>query len=489
MADVCVRIAPSPTGAPHVGTAYIALFNIAYARAQGGKVILRIEDTDQPRSRHHHEDRLLSALKWLGLAWDEGPDVGGPAAPYRQSERLDQYEKYALQLVEAGHAYYSCTTPEELAAWRSRRGQGDPPPYYAERERSASQNRGRAETADSYVIRMKMPREGTAVVTDSLRGEIPFEYATIDDQIILKSDGFPTYHLAVVVDDHLMDVDNVIRGEEWISSTPKHLLLYQQLGWDPPRYTHLPLLLNPDRSKMSKRRNPTSIDYYRRAGFLPAPMLNYLALMAYPPDGEEEKFSFQQLVDRFDLGRVNLGGSVFDLDNLSWLNGRYIREDLTPEALLGEMKSWLLNDEFISGMLPLMQERMPTLGDFMPRCAFFFAREVNPSLEDLVPGKREAADAVVMLQTAVWALEELDPWSRTEIEKAVKRVADFWEWPIRDVTRPMFSAIMGQPVGPPLYESIVLLQVDMSRSRLLAAMALLGGLSKKKLKALEKKWR
>jgi len=489
MTDLRVRIAPSPTGAPHVGTAYIALFNIAYARAQGGKVILRIEDTDRARSRRHHEERLLSALKWLGLNWDEGPDIGGPAGPYRQSERLEHYEKYALQLVEAGHAYFSFCSPEELAAWRSRRDQGEPPPFYADRDRPALDNQRRAEAADSYVIRMKMPQEGTSIVIDSLRGEIPFEYATLDDQVILKSDGFPTYHLAVVVDDHLMGVDHVIRGEEWISSTPKHLLLYQQLGWDPPRHTHLPLLLNPDRSKMSKRRNPTSIDYYRRAGFLPIAVLNYMALMAYPPDGEEEKFSFQELVDRFDLGRVNLGGSVFDLDKLSWLNGRYIREDLSPEALLGEMKNWLLNDEFIGAMIPLMQERMPTLGDFMPKCAFFFAREVNPSPDDLVPGKREAADVVAMLQTVVWALEELDPWSRDEIEKAVKLVADFWEWPIRDVTKPMFSSIMGQPVGPPLYESIGLLQVDMTRSRLLAAMTLLGGLSKKKLKALEKKWR
>ena len=489
MEHVRVRIAPSPTGAPHLGTAYYALFNIAFARKHGGDVVLRIEDTDQARSRREHEERLIAALHWLGLSWDEGPDVGGSRGPYRQSERLAHYQKYARQLVEGEHAYYSFATPEELAVWRSRREQEEPP-YYAERELPVDEAQTRVDAGEPCVIRMKMPREGTSTVTDSLRGEISFDYSGLDDQIILKSDGFPTYHLAVVVDDHLMDINYVIRGEEWISSTPKHLLLYEQLGWDPPQYTHLPLLLNPDRSKMSKRRNPTSIDYYRRAGFLPAAVLNYLALMAYPPEGEGgEKFDFDRLVERFDLGRINLGGSVFDPKKLSWLNGRYMRENLTPEAVLAAMKNWLLNDEFLGQIIPLMHERMETLGDFVPRCSFFFAREVSPSQEDLVPENREPADVARVLQTAVWALEDVQPWNRDEVEKAIRRVSDFWEWPVRAVVQPLFAAVMGQPVGPPLYDSIALLELDVTRTRLLAAADLLGGVSRKQLKSLEKKWR
>ena len=470
MSSVRVRIAPSPTGAPHVGTAYIALFNMAFARRHGGELVLRIEDTDRSRSSGEHERRLMEALRWAGIEWQEGPDVGGRHGPYRQSERIEVYSGYAKQLVDQGRAYYSFTTPEELAAWRKRKDSGEPAPYEAEREQSTAAARKRIDAGTPHVIRMKTPREGSVTVADTLRGKIPFDLAGLDDQVLLKSDGFPTYHLAVVVDDHLMEISHVIRGEEWIPSAPKHLLLYDWLGWDPPEHTHLPLLLNPDRSKMSKRRNPTSIDFYRRAGYLPEALLNYLALMAYPPgEGGEEKFPLSELVGRFDLGRVNLGGSVFDLEKLSWLNGRCIREDLTTGELLDRLKEWALNDGFIGEMVPLMQPRMQTLGDFMPACSFFFAREVEPAAEDLVPKKREPAEAAQMLLTAVWALQEVSPWNVSGVEAAVQRVSSFWEWPVREVTRPMFAALMGGPVGPPLYESIVLLDIDLTRARLQAA--------------------
>ena len=476
---------------PHIwGTAYTLLFNIAVARHGGGEVVLRIEDTDQTRSRPEYEEPLISSLHWLGLTWDEGPDVGGPCGPYRQSERLEIYQQHAHQLVEAGHAYYSFTSAEELAAWRGRRAECETPPFYADRQCDPHEARRRVDGGESFVVRMKTPEEGTCTVVDTLRDEIAFAYAGIDDQIILKSDGFPTYHLAVVVDDHLMGIDWVIRGEEWISSTPKHLLLYEHLGWQPPTYTHLPLLLNPDRSKMSKRRNPTSIDYYRRAGFLPGAVVNYLALMAYPPEEDgEEKFDVDRLIERFDPARINLGGSIFDPKKLSWLNGRYIREDLSPVELHAELKSWLLNDEFVARIVPLMHERMETLGDFMPRTAFLFACDVAPSEDDLVPAKRETTEVAQMMQTVVWALEDVQIWNRDEVEGAIRRASEFWEWPIRDVTRPLFVALMGQAVGPPLYDSIVLLDLDMTRTRLLTAVSTLGGVSKKRLKALERRWR
>ncbi|MEE3043090.1 MAG: glutamate--tRNA ligase [Candidatus Latescibacterota bacterium] len=491
---VRVRVAPSPTGAPHVGTAFVALFNLLFARVHGGKLLLRIEDTDQARSRPEHEHVLIEALGWLGLSWDEGPDVGGEVGPYRQSERLEIYHEHALQLVEAGHAYYSFATPDELDSWRSsgQRG-GAPPPYAAERDGDPGAARERAEKGEPYVIRMKVPREGQCVVEDVLRDNISFELDQIDDQVLVKSDGFPTYHLAVVVDDHLMGVTHVIRGEEWINSTPKHLLLYKWFGWQPPQHAHLPLLLNPDRSKMSKRRNPTSIDFYRRAGFQPEALLNYLALMAYPPapveGGEgEEKFTLSSLADRFDLERINLGGSVFDLEKLRWLNGRYLREDMDPTSIVAALKEWAINDTSLSAMVPLMQSRMETLGDFIPRCAFFFASDVDPAVEDLVPKKRAAEEVAQILQTVVWSLEAVDPWESTGVEAAVRSVADYWDWPVRDVTRPLYAAIMGQPVGPPLFESIALLGTDISRVRLQKGVDLLGGVSKKKARSLEKAW-
>ena len=494
MTDVRVRVAPSPTGAPHLGTAYIALFNRLFARNRGGRLILRIEDTDRARSHPDHERRLMAALRWLGLDWDEGPDVGGGSGPYRQSERLDHYRRAAEELVAAGHAYYSFATPAELAAWRAG-GQkaGEPPPNEAERDADPGEGRRRRAAGESCVIRMKAPRDGACAVPDVLRGEIRFDHAGLDDQVLLKSDGFPTYHLAVVVDDHLMGISHVIRGEEWINSTPKHLLLYEWLGWEPPQHAHLPLLLNPDRSKMSKRRNPPSIDSYRRAGYLPAAVLNYLALMAYPParaeDGnDEEKFGLDELAARFELERINLGGSVFDLEKLSWLNGRYIREDLSAGELLAALREWALNDDTFGRLVPLMQPRMESLGDFLPRCAFLFARRVEPRREDLVPKKRTPEETAEALQCVVWALEEVTPWGRDGVEAALKGVAAAREWPIRDLTRPLYAALMGQPVGPPLYESMALLDIDLTRARVLEAIEVLGGLSKKRTRRLEKDW-
>ena len=490
--QVRVRIAPSPTGAPHVGTAYIALFNLAFARQHKGRLLLRIEDTDQTRSRHEYELQLLASLRWLGLEWDEGPDVGGPCGPYRQSERLDLYSERALKLVADGHAYHCFCSQERLASLRAEQsGQGQRTGYDGHcRQLAEADVSARLSKGESNTVRMKVPEDGTCVVSDRLRGEISFELAELDDQVILKSDGFPTYHLAVVVDDHLMEVSHVIRGEEWINSMPKHVLLYDWLGWEVPEHTHLPLLLNPDKSKMSKRRNPTSVDYYQRAGYLPQALLNYLALMAHPPGSDgEEKFNFDDFVERFDLSSINLGGSVFDVDKLTWLNGRYIREDLSAEDLLVTMKSWLLNDEFFSQIVPLMHSRLETLGDFVAPCSFFFAREVSCDAEDLVPKARQAEDVVAMLQTGVWALEEGDDeWGKERVEGAIKRVGTFWDWPIRDITGPMFVAAMGQKVGPPLYESLTLLGIDLSRMRLLKAIDALGGLSKKKSRSLEKAW-
>jgi len=489
--SVRVRIAPSPTGSLHVGNAYIALFNLAFARQHGGQFVLRIEDTDQVRSRPEYELGLIQALRWLELSWDEGPDVGGPCGPYRQSERLPIYREHARQLVEAGHAYYCFCTTQRLDGLRAEQRRLKLSLGYDRhcRDLPLAEAEQRRAQGEPHVVRLKMPLEGKAVLQDTLRGAIEFDYALLDDQVLLKSDGFPTYHLAVVVDDHLMGITHVIRGEDWINSSPKHLLLYECFGWTPPPHTHLPLLLNPDGSRMSKRRNPTSVNYYRRAGYLGPALRNYLALMNFPPPGEDEKFTLEQWVAAFDLAKVSLGGSVFDLDKLLWLNGRYLREDFTPEAVLGELKNWLFNDGHLGQLVPLMQERMETLGDFLPKCAFFFARKVECNAEDLVPKKREAQEVAQVLQTVLWALEGALPWSRDAVEEAIRKVGEFWDWPIREVTGPLFAAVMGQKVGPPLFESIALLGLDLTRARIQDAMTVLGGLSKKKAAELEEKWK
>lgn len=491
MNDVRTRVPPSPTGSPHVGNAYIALFNLAFARRHGGSFVLRIENTDRERSRERFETDILDAFRWLGLQWDEGPDIGGPHGPYRQSERLSIYREHIDQLLTAGHAYCCFCSAERLQALRSEQSRLKQNKLGYDRHcraLPASETASKLAAGEPHVVRLRMPDSGTATITDTLRGEIEFDYANLDDQVILKSDGYPTYHLAVVVDDHLMGISHVIRGEEWINSAPKHFLLYHYFGWDPPAHTHIPLLLNPDGSKMSKRKNPTSVEYYRRAGYLGSAMCNYLGLMNYALPGEDEKFTIEEFCESFDLERISLGGAIFDRKKLDWLNGRYIREDLSVDDLLDEMKRWQLNDRFLRDTLPLMHERMDTLGDYMGKCAFFFTRDLSYEPEELVPKKHSPEEVVQILQTAIWSLDRIDDWNRAAIESALGEVAQFWQWSIRDVTAPLYVATMGQRVGPPLYESMELLKVDLVRVRLLDGIERLGGLSKKKTGQLEKRW-
>ncbi|MCL4168260.1 UNVERIFIED_CONTAM: hypothetical protein GTU68_010699, partial [Idotea baltica] len=296
---VRVRIAPSPTGDPHVGTAYIALFNLAFARQHGGKFILRIEDTDQARSTPESEKVILDSLRWMGLDWDEGPDVGGGHGPYRQSERGDIYAQHAQQLIDSGKAFHCYRTSDELNQMRTER----------------HDEVARRKTAgEPFVVRMIVPEEGACVVADRLRGDIELDWANVDAQILLKADGMPTYHLANVVDDHLMGITHVIRGEEWINSAPKHKLLYEYFDWEMPELIHMPLLRNPDKSKLSKRKNPTSINYYRDMGYMPEALTNYLGRMGWSMPDESEKFSLEQMIANFDIDKVSLGGPVFDVE-------------------------------------------------------------------------------------------------------------------------------------------------------------------------------
>ncbi len=490
MTTVRTRIAPSPTGDPHVGTAYIALFNLCFARQHGGQFLLRIEDTDQTRSTPESEQAIFDSLRWLGLEWDEGPDVGGPHGPYRQSERGDIYRQYAEELVEKGHAFHCYRTPEELDELRAARQAAGGFSALKPSELALADDeveRRKAEGMPS-VIRMKVPEgEGPCPVEDMLRGTIELDWGQVDAQILLKSDGMPTYHLANVVDDHLMEITHVLRGEEWINSAPKHKLLYEYFGWDMPQLCHLPLLRNPDKSKLSKRKNPTSILYYQRMGFLPEALLNYLGRMGWSMPDEREKFSLTDMQEAFDVNRVSLGGPVFDLEKLSWLNGLWIREDFSVDALADRLQEWALNRETLMAVLPHAQKRMETLSDFAPLSSFLVSGMLPLTKESFADAKLDDDQLKQVLQFALWRLEALRHWDRDEIFNTLKELAGQLDIKLKDFLAPLFIAIAGTTASFSVMDSMVLLGPDMSRARLRHALNIaVGELGKKQMKKLEK---
>ena len=394
---VRVRIAPSPTGDPHVGTAYIGLFNYAFAKHNGGDFILRIEDTDRTRFSGDSEQQIFDAMKWLGLNYDEGPDVGGKAGPYRQSERFSIYKDYAEQLVEKGEAYYCFCTAERLQKLRERQVAMKQAPGYDGHCRNLSKEEVEAKLAagEPYVIRLKMPYEGETVVNDGLRGEIRFENSKIDDQVLLKSDGFPTYHLANIVDDHLMGITHVIRAEEWISSTPKHIQLYKAFGWDEPKWYHMPLLRNADKTKISKRKNPVSLNYYKEEGYLKEGLLNFLALMGWSFGENKEIFTIDEMIQNFSFDKISLGGPVFDLVKLGWVNNHHMRlkdlDELTKLAIpyfaqAGYYENENLSDEEFSKLkriVEITREGSQTLKELPVNASIYFEDEFElPVIEE-----------------------------------------------------------------------------------------------------------
>jgi glutamyl-tRNA synthetase len=489
---VRTRIAPSPTGAPHLGTAYMALFNLAFARKQGGQFILRIEDTDRKRSSIKSEKAIFEALRWAGIEWDEGPDCGGQYGPYRQSERLDLYEREINRLIEKGHAYRCFCTPQRLNELRAKQIANKETPRYDGLCLSLSPEvSARRAKSEPFVVRMKIPESGTCEFTDELRGQVSIEWAQIDHQVIRKSDGFPTYHLANVVDDHEMAISHVIRGEEWISSTPKHVLLYQYLGWKCPSFAHLPLLRNPDKSKLSKRKNPTGIFYFRDAGFLPEALLNYLGMMGYTLPDQREIFSLEELIETFDIKRISLGGPIFDLAKLKWLNGRYLREKLNPVEVIERLQAWKANPEFLGKIMPFALQRLETFSDFFPLTQFLLSEQPIYTLEDLV-GKMEPGQPAKFLKIAEWELEKTSNWDRDTLSSVFQRMAEVEDLKLKQLLPLFFMAMSGSTVSLPLFDGIALLGPDLTRMRLRHALELLSangqGLSKKGIKKLEKEY-
>ncbi len=488
---VRTRIAPSPTGDPHVGTAYIALFNLAFTRQQQGKFILRIEDTDQARSTPESEQMILDSLRWLGLDWDEGPDVGGPHGPYRQSERGEIYAEHSQQLLDNGHAFRCFCSTERLDELRKEQMTNKTQLGYDGHCLHLSQEevQSRLENREPHVVRMKVPRQGQCKFNDMLRGEIEIDWAQVDMQVLMKADGMPTYHLANVVDDHLMQITHVLRGEEWISSAPKHQLLYDYFGWEMPQLCHMPLLRNPDKSKLSKRKNPTSILYYQRMGFMPEALLNYLGRMGWSMPDEREKFSRQEMFDAFDTNRISLGGPVFDVDKLRWLNGLWIREELDVDGFADRVKQWALNRDYLLPIVPLIQPRVETFSDVMPLAGFFLAGMLDLDESAFEHKKLERDQIRQVLQFALWDLEALRSWDKESIFPTLNQLAAALDLKIRDLLFPLFIAICGSTASVSVIDSMVILGPDLSRARVRHALNVLGGASKKEAKRWDKEYR
>lgn len=480
MKEVRVRIAPSPTGDPHVGTAYIALFNYAFAKHHNGKFLLRIEDTDRTRSTKESELQIFESLRWLGLDWDEGPDIGGNCGPYRQSERFDIYKKYAEELVEKGEAYYCFCTADRLDKLRERQKAMKKAPGYDGHCRSLSPEEVKAKLAagESHVIRLKMPYEGDSIVKDGLRGEVKFENSKIDDQILLKSDGFPTYHLANVVDDHLMGITHVIRAEEWIASTPKHIQLYKAFGWEEPEWYHMPLLRNDDRSKISKRKNPVSLIYYREKGYLKEAMLNFLALMGWTLGDGKEIFTLEDMIKGFSFEKVSLGGPVFDLKKLGWLNASYIKSkdlsEIVDMAIPYLKKAGYVSEnlsekemENIIKIVKIAREPAETISDIPAHAKVYFADEFElpKATEEMTEKEKKNIEKMyVTLQseTAKKAVELfMSKINQCEEEIAEETAKDLLHAVMEElgegpgkVLMPLRVVLTGETRGPDLYTII-----------------------------------
>lgn len=440
---VRTRIAPSPTGEPHIGNFYTALINYAFAKKHHGHFLVRIEDTDRKRLVEGAEEKFFEALDWLGIKEDESVRKGGPLGPYRQSERLELYQQYAQELVSTGAAY-----------------------------------------KDSGAIRQRVPRSGKTTFVDKIRGEIVFENKNLDESVLLKSDGYPTYHLAVVVDDHLMEISHIIRAEEWLSSTPKHVLLFKALGWEPPEFVHLPLLRNPDQSKLSKRKNPVSVLWYREAGFLPEALVNYLTHLGWTHPEEKDIYSFNEFLKLFRISDIKSSAPIFDLEKLKWMNGKYLRSLGTSE-LMSKLKTQIsklknVDDEYLKKIIPLVQERMKTLNEFEELTAFFFEEELRIKKQELralliQEGKTETETKRIIenLNSKFLPLTS-DEWNSETLENICRTfVKDNPEWSAKDLFMTLRAALTGETATPPLFATMEVLGRENSLHRLQKATDLL----------------
>lgn len=455
---VRTRIAPSPTGLDlHIGNAYTALINYVFARQNKGKFIVRIEDTDQTRKIEGSEAKILNTLDWLGLIPDESPLIGGSHAPYRQSERKELYKKYAEELVVKGSAYYCFCTPERLIEVRNKlQKEGKPPMYdgFCKAE-SLVKARDRIKKGERYVIRLNIPNEGETCFEDLVRGKVCFKNELIDDQILLKSDGFPTYHLAVVVDDHLMEISHVIRAEEWLSSTPKHVILYKAFGWKLPYFAHLPILRNPDKSKLSKRKNPVWVSWYKEQGFLKEAINNYLMTLGWSHPEDKTIFSLSESFEKFSFEGVNKTGPIFDVVKLTWMNGEYIRmmENRDLEEKIYSFLNKKIDRAILLRIIPLIKERIKKLSDVENLIDFFFTTpKVDQKL--LIPKKRSLIETKIVLESVLKLFSSIGKWDNKTLHNEGNKLIDQTKWKPIELFQMIRIAISGKTITPPLFESM-----------------------------------
>lgn len=476
--QVRVRYAPSPTGMQHIGGIRTALFNYFFARSQGGAFILRIEDTDQTR---FHEDALrdiYETFAWLGIEPDESPDHGGDFGPYVQSERLQRYQTYAGELVASGRAYLDYTSAQ--------RGEQGAAPYACEgRDLSPEEIQRYKDAGVRPVVRLLVPREGTTEFDDLVLGRIKRKNKDLPpDPVLLKSDGFPTYHLANVVDDHQMKITHVLRAQEWVPSTPIHLLIYDAFGWEPPRFAHLPMVMGKDGSKLSKRHGATSVIEFRRQGYLPQAVMNYVTLLGWSFDDSREFFSRQELEELFKIEKINKAPAVFDYRKLDWFNGQYLRE-LSPEQLTGELLPWLQAEGWAAtpateedrtrllALIPLIQERLKLLQDVVPLTRFLYQDVTSWDAQALVPKKASVREALEWLDQAWAVVESQGLADQEELDEAFRRAADAAGTKVGNLLMPLRVALTGGTVSPPLVGSLKELGMDRARERIAGARAVL----------------
>jgi glutamyl-tRNA synthetase len=486
-APVRVRFAPSPTGRPHVGNIRTAMFDWLLARHTGGTFVLRIEDTDVERKVAGAVENILDALRWLGLDWDEGPEVGGDYGPYFQSQRLNLYREAAQKLVRQGDAYYCYCSSERLEEVRKQQAARKQSLGYDRhcREISAQERAEKEAAGIRPVVRFKVPLEGQTEFHDLIYGDVVFENSTIDDFVMLKSDGYPTYHLANVVDDHAMKISHVIRAEEWISSTPRHLLIYNALGLEPPLYVHHPMILGPDRAKLSKRHGDVSLLDYRDHGYLPETMFNFLALIGWSLDDRTEIMNRQELIDYFSLDRIGRTGAIFNRDKLDWMNGVYIRS-LTVEDLADRVLPFMEKDlppevkrpldrNYVKQMVPLIRERINTLKAAATYASFFFVDELEYDTSMLIGKKMTRETALAALKAAEEKISSLGSFDHALLEDSLRHLADGLGIKTGQLFNLLRVATTAREAAPPLFETMAVLGQERCLKRIGVALKKLGG--------------
>lgn len=477
MSEVRVRFAPSPTGYLHIGGARTALFNWLFAHKMGGKLILRIEDTDTERLKEDSVSQILTSLKWLGINWDEGPEVGGDCGPYYQSERLDIYKKYAEQLLAEGKAYYCFCTSADLEAQREKQRAAKQPFRYARtcRDLSKEEVEKRIAAGESYSVRVKIPLEGTITVHDLIHGDVTFNMDQFDDFVIVKSNGMPTYNFAVVVDDHLMGMTHVLRAEEHLSNTPKQLLIYEALGWEPPKFGHMPMILAPDRSKLSKRHGATSVEEFRSQGYLAEAIVNYLTLLGWGPGDERELFTLNETVDLFELEQMSKKAAIYDTKKLTWMNGQYLSE-LPLEKILPEAKAFFIKDglvtedwftaheEYFAKLVDVVRVRVKTLQEVADASTYFFKDITEYDAKGVA--KYFKPESVAILEQCIAAIEADDVYDLATTEAAYNKIAADNDLSLGKVIHPTRLALTGRTVSPGMFDVMVLLGKEKTLNRL-----------------------